>query len=175
VQDIEDRLRILNNLSASAQKQADEMEAKMIEWQTKLVELSAAKDKASRRPYHFHTISLLFRHSTTLSLNLLLFMRFFPSILTAHFSRKMLIRLSPVPLPPLPLLHPVFLPAGQDSSREAPLLPFAAPPLRRNPLASCSPPLPPADTTISTPSSSPLCRPRRRPRRSSCSARSSRA
>jgi hypothetical protein len=46
LQDIEDRLRILNNLSASAQKQADEMEAKMIEWQTKLVELSAAKDKA---------------------------------------------------------------------------------------------------------------------------------
>jgi len=46
LQDIEDRLRILNNLSASAQKQADDMEAKMIEWQTKLVELSSAKDKA---------------------------------------------------------------------------------------------------------------------------------
>ena len=50
MQDIEDRLRILNNLSASAQKQADEMEAKMIEWQTKLVELSTAKDKASHLP-----------------------------------------------------------------------------------------------------------------------------
>jgi len=46
LQDIEDRLRIITNLAASAQKTADEMEAKLIEWQTKLVELSNAKDKA---------------------------------------------------------------------------------------------------------------------------------
>jgi len=46
LQDIEDRLRIINNLGTSAQKQADDLEAKLIEWQTKLVELSTAKDKA---------------------------------------------------------------------------------------------------------------------------------
>jgi len=46
LQDIEDRLRILDNLAASAKKTVDEMEAKLIEWQTKLVELSNAKDKA---------------------------------------------------------------------------------------------------------------------------------
>ncbi len=45
VQDIEDRLRIIDNLGVSAKKSADEMEAKMIEWQTKLVELANAKDK----------------------------------------------------------------------------------------------------------------------------------
>jgi hypothetical protein len=46
LQDIEDRLRILDNLGAASKKSADEMEAKMIEWQTKLVELANAKDKA---------------------------------------------------------------------------------------------------------------------------------
>jgi len=46
LQDIEDRLRIIDNLAASAKQTADAMEAKVIEWQTKLVELSNAKDKA---------------------------------------------------------------------------------------------------------------------------------
>jgi len=45
--DIEDRLRIITNLATSAKKNADDMEAKVIEWQTKLVELSTAKDKAN--------------------------------------------------------------------------------------------------------------------------------
>jgi len=46
LQDIEDRLRIIDNLAATAKQTADAMEAKVIEWQTKLVELSNAKDKA---------------------------------------------------------------------------------------------------------------------------------
>jgi len=44
--DIEDRLRVLDNLSAGSKKTKDELESKLIEWQTKLVELSNAKDKA---------------------------------------------------------------------------------------------------------------------------------
>jgi len=47
LQDIEDRLRIITNLATSAKKTADDLEAKVIEWQTKLVELSTAKDKAN--------------------------------------------------------------------------------------------------------------------------------
>jgi vacuolar-type H+-ATPase subunit I/STV1 len=46
LQDIEDRIRILNNLDAAASAQADTMQTKLIEWQTKLVDLSNAKDKA---------------------------------------------------------------------------------------------------------------------------------
>jgi len=46
LQDIEDRMRVLANLAAQASANTQEMQAKMIEWQTKLVELSDAADKA---------------------------------------------------------------------------------------------------------------------------------
>jgi len=46
LQDITDRIHVLDNLDASAAEQATQMQDKLIEWQTKLVDLSNAKDKA---------------------------------------------------------------------------------------------------------------------------------
>jgi len=46
IQDIEDRMRILNNLNAQTADTADSLQTKLIEWQTKLVDLSDAADKA---------------------------------------------------------------------------------------------------------------------------------
>jgi len=46
LQDIEDRIRILDNLDTASTAQADAMQSKLIEWQTKLVDLSNAADKA---------------------------------------------------------------------------------------------------------------------------------
>mmetsp|Transcript_75897 Transcript_75897/g.203323 ORF Transcript_75897/g.203323 Transcript_75897/m.203323 type:complete len:146 (+) Transcript_75897:2-439(+) len=44
--DISDRLRILDGLDSSASTHQNDMQAKLIEWQTKLVDLSNAADKA---------------------------------------------------------------------------------------------------------------------------------
>ena len=46
LQDIEDRMTVLNDLEASAKRTVEDMKAKLIEWQTKLVDLSNAQDKA---------------------------------------------------------------------------------------------------------------------------------
>jgi len=46
LEDISDRIRILNNLDEAAQAQSSKMQSSLIEWQTKLVDLSNAADKA---------------------------------------------------------------------------------------------------------------------------------